>query len=156
MIYSIFDHRNGLSIIDKSNLKDVVETIQDINPLIKRNTVTLVRSEIEELLSKKGWIQDYLVSVETKITVSFYKNNIALCIQTGNISRIYADLLKLQSLFLDGKIKAGIIIVPHKHIAKIYGSNMANFERLTNELEKVFSKVITAPMIIVGFDGEKK
>ena len=77
---------------------------------------------------------------------------IALCLQTGNMARFYADLLKLQAQFLDEKINAAIYIVPMKDAAKRMGQNMANFERMISELKNLFDRVITVPIIILGFN----
>jgi len=152
---TIFSYRNGKEIINNCLMDDVVDTLDKINPTVKKNSVTFVKDEIKNGLSRYGWTENYLVNVETKITISFFNDQVGLCVQTGNISRIYADLLKLQALFIERRIKVGVIIVPQKSIAKIFGSNMANYERLKNELEHVFSQVITTPLVVVGFDEEK-
>ena len=82
------------------------------------------------------------------------KGKIALCLQTGNMARFYADLLKLQAQFLDGKITSAIYILPTKRAAKKMGENMANFERMVSELKNLFSKVITVPLLVYGFEQE--
>ena len=75
-----------------------------------------------------------------------------MCFQTGNVGRIYADLLKLQTLYTRGNITAGIILIPQIKTAKELGSNMASYERLIRELP-IFSQVITMPIVVIGFDG---
>lgn len=75
-----------------------------------------------------------------------------MCFQTGNVGRIYADLLKLQTLYVKGNITAGIILIPQIKTAKALGANMANYERLIRELP-IFSQVITMPIVVIGFDG---
>ena len=80
---------------------------------------------------------------------------IGLCFQTGNVGRIYADLLKLQTLYTKGNITAGIILIPQNQTAKELGSNMANYERLIRELP-IFSQVITMPIVVIGFDGTEE
>ena len=75
-----------------------------------------------------------------------------MCFQTGNVGRIYADILKLQTLNTRGNITAGIILIPQIKTAKELGSNMANYERLIRELP-IFSQVITMPIVVIGFDG---
>ena len=75
-----------------------------------------------------------------------------MCFQTDNVGRIYADLLKLQTLYTKGNIIAGIILVPQIKTAKELGSNMANYERLIRELP-IFSQVITMPLVVIGFNG---
>ena len=78
-------------------------------------------------------------------------DKIGLCIQTGNVARTYADMLKLQALYTDGKINAGVLVLPVKECADTFGKNVANFERFLRELLYVFSKVITVPLLVVGF-----
>ncbi len=65
------------------------------------------------------------------------------------MSRFYADLLKLEYLFKKGKLKGAYYILPSKQTAGILGSNIANFDRFTNELQ-VFSDVITIPIKVLG------
>jgi hypothetical protein len=45
-------------------------------------------------------------------TVTSMKDEVGLCLQTGNMARMYADLIKLLTLYLDNAIKAAAIIVP--------------------------------------------
>jgi len=63
----------------------------------------------------------------------------------------YADLLKLQTLYISNKVKAGIYIVPNKMEAKKIGSNVAHFERFIEELQ-VFSQTVTMPLLVYGFE----
>jgi len=77
------------------------------------------------------------------------KGPAALCLQTGNVSRFYADILKLQFSFAEGRCRYGILIVPTPKAARTIGSNIANFERLRNEL-KLFGKIITMPLLVLG------
>ena len=74
--------------------------------------------------------------------------------QTGNMGRVYADILKLQALYTKGNIIAGIILVPQSRTAKALGSNLVNYERLIRELP-IFSQVITMPIVVVGFSAEE-
>lgn len=68
---------------------------------------------------------------------------------------MYADLLKLQTLYVKGNITAGIILIPTDSTANELGSNMANYERHVRELP-LFSQVITMPIVVIGFDGMEK
>ena len=78
------------------------------------------------------------------------KDHVGLCIQPGNMSRIYADLMKLQVLFLRDSIRAGIFILPTQDSAKVIGDNIACCERMVRELS-IFNSVITAPLWVAGF-----
>jgi hypothetical protein len=64
---------------------------------------------------------------------------------------MYADLLKLQTLYTGGSIKTAILVVPTYLAAKALGDNLANYERLTREME-IFERVITVPLAIIGME----
>jgi len=64
---------------------------------------------------------------------------------------MYADLLKLQTLYLDNVIKAGILILPSHPLALKLGSNIAQSNRLINELEN-FKKIVHVPLIIFSLE----
>ena len=149
----VYNHRSGLNVLPETQLQKVIGVIQQINPRIKQNAVTEIRDEIIHGLDKEGWSGEYRLDSTSKITITSYQNGIGLCIQTGNISRIYADLLKLQALFLKGNIRAGIIIVPQRTLAVKLASNMANYERIIGEMQ-IFNQVISMPLVIIGFNEE--
>ena len=68
------------------------------------------------------------------MTITSAKDDIGLCLQTGNMSRMYADLMKLQTMYLNNTIKAAAIIVPSQETAKLLGDNIAQAKRLEREL----------------------
>lgn len=148
----IYNHRNGLKVVPERIISDVESIIGEITPKLERNSVTDIKETIRKRLEKEGWTGEYRLDATSKITISSYLNGIGLCFQTGNVGRIYADLLKLQTLYVKGNISAGMILVPQSKTAKQLGSNMANYERLIRELP-IFSQVITMPIVVIGFDG---
>ena len=82
------------------------------------------------------------------------KGDIGLALQFGNISRIYADLLKLQSLFLDAKARGAVVVVPSKSLLHLLSrsggtDNRCHLERIRRELP-IFSLVITMPIAFYG------
>lgn len=91
------------------------------------------------------------VAQESKITVTSTKNDVGLCLQTGNMSRIYADLLKLQTMYLKSAIKAAVIVVPSDPVAKKLGSNIANAKRLERELS-IFSRAYSVPTLVYSLE----
>jgi hypothetical protein len=78
------------------------------------------------------------------------KNRTALCVQTGNAARVYADLLKLQALNTAGKIDSAVCLLFTKSAGKKVGSNLASFERLVLELRTVLRGVVTVPLLVIG------
>ena len=67
------------------------------------------------------------------------------------MARMYADILKLQKLYLDGKVDAGVTILPTLKAAKMMGDNIAHSNRLESEMD-IFRKVIHMPIAIFSFE----
>ena len=151
----LYEHRSGLKVVPHDIISDLEKIVNDINPKLMKNTVASIKASIKERLEKEGWTGEYRLDTASKITISSYLRGVGLCFQTGNVGRIYADLLKLQTLYTKGKISSGIILVPESKTAQRLGSNMANFERLTRELP-IFNQVITMPIVVIGFDGTEE
>ena len=149
----IYDHRNGIKVVPSQVVKDIQEVLSSISPELEKNTVKSLKNDIWNKMVINGWSGEYRIDSDSQITISSYLQGVGLCFQTGNAGRIYADLLKLQALYVKGKIIAGIIIVPGLEIAKILGSNLANYDRLVRELP-LFSQVITMPIVVIGFEVE--
>lgn len=148
----IYEHRSGLKVVPNGIISDVEKIIWNIKPILTKKSVTSIKEAVREKLEKEGWTGEYRLDATSRITISSYLKGIGLCFQTGNVGRIYADLLKLQTLYTKENITAGIILIPQIKTAKELGSNMANYERLIRELP-IFSQVITMPIVVIGFDG---
>lgn len=148
----IYEHRSGLKVVPRDIVSDVEKILWDINPILSKRTVASIKESVRERLEKEGWTGEYRLDSSSRITISSYLKGIGMRFQTGNVGRIYADLLKLQTLYTRGNITAGIILIPQIKTAKELGSNMANYERLIRELP-IFSQVITMPIVVIGFDG---
>lgn len=146
-----FSHNSGNQIIDSSMLDHMVKGLSNINKPFIKGGAPEIRAEISFVLGRLGWSDKVRISSKQAITVTSKKGKMALCLQTGNMARFYADLLKLQSQFLDGKIEVAIYILPMQAAAKKLGDNIAQFERFTREIDTVFYKVITVPIIVLGF-----
>ncbi|KKE78273.1 hypothetical protein WH51_13375 [Bacilli bacterium VT-13-104] len=147
-------HRNGNSVVPLEEIIYLEEKFNRLTFTFRPRCSRELRTEVIDILRLNGWSNEVKISTESDITITSIKNDIGLCLQTGNISRVYADLLKLQTLFLDGKIYSAIYITPTKEAALKMGDNIANLERITQELH-IFNYVITIPIIIIGIEGEK-
>jgi hypothetical protein len=145
------EHRNGIKLIPVY-IQDEIKTAIRESKSLKRATST--REEIlKTLRGKHGWSDETIVSPDAKISITSRKGETGLCVQTGNMSRFYADLLKLEFLFHESMIQAAVYVLPTKDLANIWGENIANYERFTNEL-KIFSKIINTPMLVIGIPKE--
>lgn len=149
----IYNYRSGQQIVPDNARDSVIESIEEIGYTIERNDIRGFNKELLIKLRARGWSASYPLSVYSKISITSVFDTIGLCIQTGNVARSYADMLKLQALYTDGKISAGILVLPIKECADNFGSNIASYERFLRELSFVFSKVITVPLLVVGFSG---
>ncbi len=67
------------------------------------------------------------------------------------MSRMYADLLKLQKLYLESRLQAGAFILPTSPTARGLGDNVANADRLQSELT-IFRNVIDMPIAVFSFE----
>ena len=149
-----YNYRSGQQIIPGNVMDSVVSSINEIDNNIGKYDIRNFNKDLMSKLRSRGWINTMPLSVYSKITITSVRDKIGLCIQSGNVARIYADLLKIQTLYTEEKISAGIVVVPTKDCADAFGKNVANYERLIRELTYVFSKVVTIPMVIVCFSNE--
>jgi len=143
----IQEHRNAGRIIPEATQNEVKAAVTNATSLKK---ATPAREAIlGTLRNKHGWSDEVKVSADARISITSHKGDIGLCIQTGNMGRFYADLLKLEFLFKRGRILAALYILPDKALAKEWGQNIANFERFTNEIS-IFSEIVNTPLLIIG------
>lgn len=149
----VFNYRSGQQIIPDIVRTSVITAIEENEYSIGRYDIRTFNKNLLDKLHAGGWSLSIPLSVYSKISITAVYEKIGLCIQTGNVARTYADMLKLQTLFTDEKISAGILVLPLKECADAFGKNVANYERFLRELTFVFSKVITVPLLIVGFNS---
>ena len=147
-----YDHHNSLVEWKRRDLDEWLTDIFEAPSIkIKPKCTEAIRSHVFSELRKEGWALDVLLDQGSKIDVSAMSGDLAFQLQTGNMSRAPYDLLKLQFLFQSERIEAASLAVPTKECAKKIGSNLANAERISNELE-IFSRVITVPILLVAFE----
>src|SRR5712692_11422920 len=97
------DYRSGAKVIP-AYIQDEIKTAISQSKTLDR--ATSARSSIlDTLRSKHGWSDETTLSPDAKISIPARKGDIALCVQTGNMGRFYADLLKLEYLFNEGRSK---------------------------------------------------
>lgn len=102
-------------------------------------------------LKRSGWSSEIAVSMDSDMTITSMKENVGLCLQTGNMARMYADLIKLQTLYLDNAIKSAAIVVPSQPMAALLGDNIAQATRLGRELA-IFRKAYHVPTLIFSLE----
>ena len=156
MRYLKHSYKSGDKIIPKDTASKIELVLENCQRSLKKRSATLIRKDILEALRKIGWSNKVRISAKRGLTLTAKQGKTALCLQTGNMARFYADLLKLQAQFLDEKITSAIYVLPTRDAARVMGENIANYERLAAELKNTFSKVITVPLLIYGFYAESK
>jgi hypothetical protein len=129
----------------------ILKLLRNLEFKIDPGCSSKLRERILSLFQSRGWSSKVKLSHATEISITAIKGKYGLCFQTGNMSRFYADLLKLQFLFQKSVISKALYLLPSKHNAKIIGSNVANYERMTKELQ-LFDEIITIPIFIIGID----
>lgn len=146
-------HQNGSGrAISKATLRDVVNAVRRCKVIARASSTTTLKKAIGAEIRSHGWSGKVMLGTDSNISVTSLRNRTALCVQTGNIARMYADLLKLQALFANGRIDSGILVLPEAVCAREIGSNIANTDRLLREL-KIFGRVVTLPVAIIGFSN---
>ena len=149
-----YSHRSGMKTLGKAGYLRIERILQSVTYMVHRNCARELRMELLEKLTVDGWSDYVQINLQSRIKITAMRGRIGLCLQTGNMGRFYADLLKLQALFLDDIIIGAFYLLPTRTCANIMSDNIANYERLTSELSNVFNKVITVPIVVIGFENE--
>lgn len=147
-----FSHHKG---VDLWKERDLYEWATDIfeAPKIKvgEDQTAVIRDHVKGELENDGWAFNVRIDAEVDLTVFSRKSDLAFQLQTGNISRYAYDLLKLQHLYSKHEIESAILAVPTKTAASKIGSNIANVERIWNEIN-IFDRFITLPIMLIAFE----
>lgn len=148
-----YGHQDGFNVLPTALRKEIERAVRGCSVSPARRAARKIGDAIVDALNKDGWSGEVaLAGRASKITITSAKHDTGLCVQTGNMSRMYADLLKLQQMFLRKTIKVGVMVVPSHAAAKKLGDNIINADRLVRELE-IFRNVIHMPLVVVSFDS---
>lgn len=151
MNFTIHDHCGGLAAVPIALRQEVEAAIEACGIVPTRRMASKIGATIVDALVQSGWSGGVKLARGSGITITSVKSGIGLCLQTGNMSRMYADLMKLQQMFLNKSIKAGVMVIPNHAAAKKLGSNIINADRLQRELD-IFRSVIHMPLVVFAFD----
>lgn len=149
MTIDIFSHQNGDNAVDPKIRKNVIHILEATEFTIHEGCADKLRKSILTQLKEVGWSDDFKLDSHSQISLTSSNDDHALCFQTGNMSRFYADLLKLQYVYKNEKAKAAFYLIPSKEAAKKMGSNIAHFDRFVFELE-LFKDIVTIPTLVIG------
>ena len=147
----VYDHHNGVAEWDKRELQEWLTDVFEAPAIKMREGCTSeIRDHVRAEFEKQGWAINVKIDQDLGLSVFALKDDLAFHLQTGNMARAPYDLLKLQYLFHSGRIEAAALALPSKDCASALGSNIANSDRVTKELE-LFNRIITVPMMVVAF-----
>ena len=151
MNYVAYSHCAGEEVLSSALKKEISAAIAAITAKPARGAAKKFRTAFLNSLKSSGWSSEVTVAEGSDMTITSIKDGVGLCLQTGNMARMYADLMKLQTLYLDNAIKAAAIIVPSNPVAKLLGSNIAEAKRLERELN-IFKKAYHVPTVVYGLE----
>lgn len=151
MKYVIHSHCDGDLALSKTLREEIEQSIDSVEVPLKRGAASSIRDAFMESLIIKGWSNGLQLAAGSRIAITACKKSTGFCFQTGNMARMYADLLKLQTLYLNGTITCGVLLLPSAVVARKLGDNIANASRLERELA-IFKKVISLPVVIFSLE----
>lgn len=151
MKYSLHSHCGGDKVLSAALQKEITNAIAAIAIKPAVGAASKMRDVFLANLKGSGWSSEVSVSRDSDMTITSLKDGVGLCLQTGNMARIYADLIKLQAMYLDNSIKSAVIILPSHPLAKQLGSNIAQAKRLQRELD-IFKKAYHVPTLVFSLE----
>ncbi len=152
MVTYTYNHCNGENNIPSSFVTELRLIIEDYQKELGLYSISDFKQYLIPAIHKKGWSDEFYLDRTSKITITSVKEATGLCVQTGNMARMYADLLKLQTLYSRKTINGGILILATSACGKNFGGNIASYERAIRELA-IFNNVISMPLLLIGFDS---
>ncbi|MGE4404013.1 hypothetical protein [Pseudomonas sp.] len=151
MKFYTYSHCAGDKSVPKSHQKDIAAAIDAITIKPMEGGATKIRDSFLITMKSLGWSGEVHVSKDSDMTITSSKESVGLCLQTGNVARIYADIIKLQVLYFDNAISSAAIVVPSQELAKVLGKNIAQAKRLQRELE-IFKKAYHVPTLVYALE----
>ena len=125
--------------------KSVIESLNAL-PSAATNS-RLMRSAWEENLLSEGWNKGLKVG-RSSLSIGYVRGQVGLCIQMGNTSRVYADLLKLETTYRLGDINQAILAVPSDEYSGYLGTNYASFSRAEQDIIAL-EPTLSMPIVLV-------
>ncbi|HEY4201701.1 MAG TPA: BglII/BstYI family type II restriction endonuclease [Devosiaceae bacterium] len=151
MKVSIQSHCSGHERVPQAILAEVVAAAAAVDVRPERGAAPRIRDQFVSELRERGWSGEVTVARGSDMSITSMRSGIGLCLQTGNMARMYADLIKLQTLYLDNAIEAAIFVLPSQALAVAIGDNIAQAARLWRELE-IFRKAYHVPTLVLSLE----
>lgn len=151
MRFYTYSHCAGDKTVPQSVQDDIATVITSIAVKPAEGAARKLRDAFLGKIKALGWSGEVQVSKDSDMTITSSKDAVGLCLQTGNIARAYADLIKLQVLYFDNAIRCAAIVVPSHNVARLLGKNIAQSKRLERELE-IFKKAYHVPTLVYALE----
>ncbi|MBC1939175.1 hypothetical protein HCB16_07705 [Listeria welshimeri] len=151
-IVKTYSHNFADLIISEKKLEsELIGIFSHPDILPGKKAAPILKEKVRNSLSVNGWVINPEVSIAYNPTINAMKFGVGLMLQTGNITRAFYDLLKFQVMNENSKIECAVMVIPTSNAAKLLGSNIANFDRLTNEIQ-LYRNIINIPILFAGID----
>ena len=134
---------------DNSISSEIHKIIGSIKFEHKKNSSPFLKEILQYEFNKLNWYPKFKVDSRLNWYVQFYAKETAILFYFSNKARSSLDLIKIQHLFANGKIKGAIYIVLTHESANKVAANLTNFETLEKEIN-VFKETITCPILLIG------
>lgn len=144
-------HNDGIGIISTIQLAEIKDALHCSDVRVSKGMAGRINGVFRKALESKGWALDPSVHPGYGLSINAMKSRTGLTMQTGNIVRAFYDLMKFEVMFKSSRTAVGVLVLPSKDAATRLGSNVANYARVTSELE-LFKLVITTPCVVLAFD----
>ena len=144
-------HHAEEDLAHKCLLEQVLSLADAPNLPVAPKSGKAIRAHIEDRLIQFGWAKEPDVDPDHDLTINAMKQRVGLTVQTGNIARAFYDLLKFQVMFQKDRLDVAVLMLPTQSAAATIGSNIANFTRVSNEIE-LFKHIITIPVFLISFE----
>lgn len=146
------EHNNASAEWMRRERSDWLTDIFELPSLKMQPGITQeIRHHVRGEFEKDGWAINVKIDPDFDLTVFALKDDLAVQLQTGNMSRAPYDLLKLQYLHTSDRIEAAALALPTKAAAIQLGSNIAHADRVWAEL-RLFRHIITVPILLIAFE----
>jgi hypothetical protein len=151
MRYSIHSHCAGAERVPTRLRDEIAAAIEAVEVRAEKGAAPRIRDAFLTKIREAGWSGEVPAARGSDMTVTSMKDGVGLCLQTGNMARMYADLIKLQTLYLDNAIVSAVIVLPSQPVALQIGDNIAQATRLERELE-IFRKAYHVPTLLMALE----
>ena len=147
MITVEFNFNKVENFEEESFSKEIIDLLKSIRFDFTEDTRGF-RKYFYDHIYRLGWSDKYRISSEMSTTITSIKGDTGMCLQIGNIARIFYDLVKLEYLYKKKHIQYGIVICPIEQ----FGSNIAYFDRFVRESE-LYNNFFNIPLKVIGINN---